>query len=68
MKNKYKELDKLKFSNNLYISERTYAVKHNLFFKCRKLKKARQIFNTWFFKNAINVQLDQSGEIQKVFY
>ena len=49
MKNKSKELNELKFSNNLYISESMCAGNHSLFFKCRKLKKARKIFNTWFF-------------------
>ena len=68
MKNKSKELNELKFSNNLYISESMCAGNHSLFFKCRKLKKARKIFNTWFFNNAINVQLNQSGEIHKVFH
>ena len=37
-------------------------------FQLRKLQKARKIFNTWFFNNAINVKLNQSGEIHKVFY
>ena len=32
-----------------------------------KIKKARKIFNTWFFNNAINVQLNQRGKIHKVF-
>ena len=68
MKNKSKELNELKFSNNLYISESMCAGNHSLFFKCRKLKKARKIFNTWFFNNAINVQLNQNGEIHKVFH
>ena len=68
MKNKSKELNELKFSNNLYISESMCAGNHSLFFKCRKLKKARKIFNTWFFNNAINVQLNQSGEIHKAFH
>ena len=68
MKNKSKELNELKFSNNLYISESMCADNRGLLFKCRKLKKARKIFNTWFFNNAINVQLNQSGEIHKVFH
>ena len=68
MKNKSKELNELKFSNNLYISESMCAGNHSLFFKCHKLKKARNIFNTCFFNNAINVQLNQSGEIHKVFH
>ena len=68
MKNKSKELNELKFSNNLYISESMCAGNHGLFFKCQKLKKARKIFNTWFFNNAINVQLIQNGEIDKVFH
>ena len=68
MKNKSKELNELKLSNNLYISESMCAGNHSLFFKCRKLKKARKIFNTWFFNNAINVQLNQNGEIHKVFH
>ena len=68
MKNKTKELNKLKFSNNLYISKSMCAGNHGLFFKCGKLKKARKIFNTWFFRNAINVQLSQNGETCKVFH
>ena len=44
------------------------AGSHSFFFKCRKVKKARMIFNTWFFNNAINVQLNQSGEIYKVLH
>ena len=68
MKNKSKELNELKFSNNLYISESMCGGNHSLFFKCRKLKKTRKIFNTWFFNNVINVQLNQNGEIDKVFH
>ena len=68
MKNKSKELNKLKFSNNLYISESMCAGNHSLLFKCCKLKKARKVFNTWFFSNTINVQLNQSGEIHKVYH
>ena len=68
MKNKSKEWNELKFSNNLHISESMCAGNQSLFFKCRKLKKARKIFNTWFFNNAINVQLNLSGEIHKVFH
>ena len=68
MKNKSKELNKLKFSNNLYISESMCAGNHSLLFKCCKLKKARKIFNSWFFSNTINVQLNQSGEIHKVYH
>ena len=68
MKNKSEELNELKFSNNFYISESMCAGNHSLIFKCRKLKKARKIFNTWFFNNAVNVQLNQSGEIQNVFH
>ena len=61
MKSKSKKFNKLKFSNNLYISESLYFGNHALFFKCQKLKKARKIFNTWFFSNAINVQFNRSG-------
>ena len=68
MKNKSKELNKLKFSDNLNISESMCAGNHSLLFKCCELKKARKIFNTSFFNNAINVQLNQSGEIHKVFH
>ena len=68
MKNKSKELRKIQFSNNLYISESMCAGNHALFFKRHKLKKARKIFNKWFFTNAINVQLYQNGEIHKVFH
>ena len=65
MKNKSKELNELKFSNNLYFSESMCAGNHGVFFKCRKLKKARNIFNTWFFNNAINVQLNRIGKFTK---
>ena len=68
IKNKSKELNELKFSKNLYISESVCAGNHSLFFKCCKLKKARKIFKTWFLNNAINVQLNQSGKIHKVFH
>ena len=70
MKNKSKELNELKFSNNLYISESMCAGNHSLFFKCHKLEKARKIFNTWFFNNTNVqlVQLNQTGEIHKVFH
>ena len=68
MKNESKELNELNFSNNLCISESICAGNHSLLLKCRRLKKARKIFNTWFFNNAINVQLNQSGEIHKVFH
>ena len=68
MKNKSKELSELKFSNNLYISEGMCAGNHSLFFNFLNLKEARKIFNTWFFNNAINVQLNQNGEIHKVFH
>ena len=44
------------------------AGNHSLFFKCHKSKKARKIFNTWFFNNAINVQLNQNKEIHKVLH
>ena len=46
MKSKSKELNESKFSNNLYIYESMCAGNHGLFFKCRKLKKARNIFDT----------------------
>ena len=68
MKNKSKELNELNFFNNLFISESMCAGNHGIFFKCQKLKKARKIFNTWLFNNAINVQLNQNGEIHKVFH
>ena len=67
MRNKSKELNELKFSNNLCISESMCAGNHGLFFKCQKLKKARKIFIKWFFNNTINVQLNQSGKIHSKF-
>ena len=67
MKIKSEELNGLNFSNDLYISESMCAVNQGLFFKYRKLKKARKIFNTWFFNNAIKVQINQSRKIPKVF-
>ena len=58
MKNKSKskmKCSELQFSNNLHIFESMCAGNHGLFFKCQKLTKARKIFNTRFFNNAINV-------------
>ena len=66
---KSKEFNELKFSKLItciFLKVCMHAV--SWFFECRKLKKARKIFNTWFFNNAINVQLNQSGEIHKVFH
>ena len=68
MKNKSKELNELNFSNNLYISESMCVGNHGLFFKCRKLKNAKRIFDKQFFNNNINVQLNHRGEIHKVFH
>ena len=67
IKNKSKELNELKLSDNLYSSESMCAGNHGLFSKCRELKKARKIFNACFF-NAIKVQLNPRGEIHKVFH
>ena len=68
MENECKELSKLKFSNNLYISGSLRSVNHGLFFKRKKSKKAKKIFNKWFFNNAINIQLVQNVEIYKIFH
>ena len=68
MKNKYKELSIIKFAINLCIFETTCSDRHSLFFKCKRLKKAKKIFNVWFFNNAINVQLTQGREIHKMSY
>ena len=68
IKSKSKELNKSKFSNNLYISESTCAHNHGLSLKCQKLKKAKKIFNTWLFNHDTNVLLNQSGKIHKVFH
>ena len=65
MKNKSKELNKFL---KLFISESMYLDDCGLFFNCRKWKRAKNIFNTWFFNNAINVQLTQNGKIQKIFH
>ena len=42
MKNKSKVLAKLKFSNNLYISESMCLENYGLFVKCRKVKKSKR--------------------------
>ena len=52
---------------NYCISESMCAGNHDLFFNCQRLKVARKIFNIWSFNKVINVPLNQSGEIHKVF-
>ena len=63
MKSKSKELNKSKFSNNLYISESTCGHNHGLSLKCQKLKRAQKIFNTWLFNHDTNVLLCKEFEI-----
>ena len=58
MKNKSKELNELKFSNKLYISESMSAGNHSL--SIMVLQQRYQLMLTQ--------QLNQSGEIHKVFH
>ena len=41
MKNKYKELSIIKFAINFCIFESMCSDRHSLFFKCKRLKKAK---------------------------
>ena len=68
LKNKATELSNLKFTGNLFINESMCSDNHKLFYKCRKLKKAKKIHSTWFFNNSVNIQINQDGNIHRVFH
>ena len=53
--NKSQELNNLKFSGRLFVSESMSPENQQLVYKCGQLKSARKIHSTWFFNNVVNL-------------
>ena len=66
--NKSQELNNLKFSGRLFVSESMSHENQQLAYKCRQLKSARKIHSTWFFNNVVNLKLTEHGRIYKIFH
>ena len=62
------ELQALKFEENLFINESMAYENRVLAYKCRQMKKHRKIHATWFFMNAVNVQLEKDGAFKQIFH
>ena len=65
---KKNELKELHFEESFFLSDSMCTENHNLFYKCRQLKKAKKIYACWFFNSAINVRLMDKGPIFKIFH
>ena len=66
--NKSQELNNLKFSGRLFVSESMSHENQQLPCKCRQLKSAQKIHSTWFFNNVVNLKLTEHGRIYKIFH
>ena len=66
--NKSPELNNLKFSGRLFVSESMSHENQQLAYKCRQLKSARKIHSTWFFNNVMNLKLTEHGRIYEIFH
>ena len=62
--NKSQELNNLKFSGRLFVSESMSHENQQLAYKCRQLKSARKIHSTWF----LNLKSTEHGRIYKIFH
>ena len=66
--NKSEDLNQLKFSGKLFISESIYHENHQLAYKCHQLKIAGKIHSTWFSNNAVNAKLSERSNPVKIFH
>ena len=66
--NESQELNNLKFSGRLFVSESMSHENQELAYKCRQLKSARKIHSTWFFNNVVSLKLTEHGRIYKIFH
>ena len=66
--NKSQELNNLKFSGRLFVSESMSHENQQLAYKCRQLKSALKIHSTWFFNNVVKLKLTKHGRIYKIFH
>ena len=62
------ELTQLKFSGKLFVNESLSHENQQLAYKCRKLKSARKIYSTCFYKNCVNIKLSERSNPVKLFY
>ena len=62
------ELSRLKLSEKRFVSESMWFENHELTYKCRKLKNLGKIYSTWFYNNAVNINLTENGRIHKIFH
>ena len=66
--NKSEDLRQLRFSGKLFISESMCHENHQLAYKCRQLKNAGKIHSTWFWNNAVNVEISEKSNPVKAFH
>ena len=67
LRNKSEDLRELKSSSKLFISESMCHENHQLAYKCRQLKNAGKIHSTWFWNNAVTVNLVKEVTPSKFF-
>ena len=70
LQNQSEDLQQLRFSGKLFISESMCHENHQLAYKCRQLKNAGKIHSTWFWNNAVNVKLSgrSKATLSKIFH
>ena len=68
LKEKSDELGDLGFHEKIYINDSLCKLNKELFYKCRELKKAKKVYDTWFFNNKICLQVSANGPIKNVFH
>ena len=68
LRNKSDVLTQLNFSGRLFISESMFHENHQLSYKCRQLKNDVKIHSTWFWKNSVNVKLNERSQPRKIHH
>ena len=68
LQNKSLDLTRLKFLGKLFVNGSMCLENHQLAYKCRQLKSARQIHSTWFFNSTLHIKLVENGPIYKIFH
>ena len=66
--NKSQELNNIKFSGRLFVSESMSHENQQLAYQCRQLKSAQKIHSTLFFNNVVDLKLTEHGRIYKIFH
>ena len=66
--NKSQELNDLKFSGRLFVSESISLKNQPFTYKCRQRKSARKIYSTRFFTSVVNLTFTEHGSIYKIFH